>query len=344
MTQAQTQTRTATDVLLRAQGLCKYFYKDRGWLQRKPSKVIQAVHQVDLEVRRGETLALVGESGSGKTTLGKTLIRIYTPTQGAIWFEGHDISRVNGRSLRSLRRHMQMVFQDPASSLNPRRTVFDTIALPLKIHTDLSRAQIRQRVKELLEAVDLPEEFLYRYPHALSGGQQQRVGIARALASYPKLVVLDEPTSALDVSVQAKILELLLELKQRFQLTYLYISHDLSVVRNIADRTVVMYLGRIMEMAPTDALFRHPLHPYTRALLSAIPVLSPKEQELIPEEITLEGEVPSPINVPPSCVFLSRCPKRISRCHKEDPPLMQVEKGHYVRCYLYQDQGRGGPL
>ncbi|MFQ5795425.1 MAG: ABC transporter ATP-binding protein [Candidatus Bipolaricaulia bacterium] len=324
------------DVLLKAEALCKYFYRGDGWWgRRNHTKIIQAVDHNDLKVNRGETLALVGESGSGKTTLGKTLIRIYKPTKGKIWFEGQEISSVDGNELRNLRKHMQMVFQDTASSLNPRRTIFDAISLPLKIHERLTRAQIRHRVEELLEAVDLPQEFMYRYPHTLSGGQKQRVGIARALATNPKLIILDEPSSALDVSVQAKILELLMELQKRFQLTYIYISHDLSVVRNIADRTAVMYLGRIVEIAPTDKLFQNPLHPYTRALLSAIPVVSKDEQELIPEEITLEGEIPSPVDVPPVCVFLSRCPKKLPVCDREVTPMIQVEEGHYVRCHLY---------
>lgn len=322
------------DVILRAQGLCKYFYRNGSWWGRY-AKVIQAVDQVDLEVQGGETLALVGESGSGKTTLGKTLIRIYKPTQGRIWFEDREISSVDGKALRSLRKHMQMVFQDPASSLNPRRTVFDAIALPLKIHQRLSRRAIRHRVREPLEAVDLPEEFMYRYPHQLSGGQKQRVGIARALATTPRLVVLDEPTSALDVSVQAKLLKLLMQLREQFQLIYIYISHDLSVVRNIADRMAAMYLGRIVEVAPTEELFRNPSHPYTKALLSAIPVISAEEQALIPEEITLEGEVPSPINVSPLCVFLSRCPQKTPLCHKEPAPMIRVGEGHYARCHLY---------
>jgi oligopeptide/dipeptide ABC transporter ATP-binding protein len=323
-----------TELLLRTQGLCKYFYVDGGWWGRGV-RVVHAVDRVDLQVQRGETLALVGESGSGKTTLGKTLMRIYTPTAGKIWLEERDIAGLPRRQLQTVRQHVQMVFQDPTSSLNPRRTVFDAIALPLQIHARPARLELRRRVDELLQAVDLPEAFLSRYPHTLSGGQKQRVGIARALAPHPKLIVLDEPTSALDVSVQAKILELLLELKTRYQLTYIYISHDLSVVRNIAERTIVMYLGRVVEIAATDTLFRNPLHPYTRALLSAIPVVSISEQALIPEEITLQGEVPSPINVSPLCGFRSRCPKKFSACDQEPPAMIQLNQGQYVRCHLY---------
>ncbi|GAI26370.1 unnamed protein product, partial [marine sediment metagenome] len=225
-------------LLMKTEGLCKYFFRSSGLLGRE-RKVLKAVSAVDLEVKYGETLALAGESGSGKTTLGKTMLRIYKPTKGKIWFEGEEISSVDGGRLRHYQRYMQMVFQDPTSALNPRKTVLDTVALPLRIYQGVSGAERRERVKELLEMVELPTELLYRYPHALSGGQKQRVGIARALALNPKLIVLDEPTAALDVSVQAKILALLEQLREQFQLTYIYISHDLSVVRNISDKTAV---------------------------------------------------------------------------------------------------------
>ena len=316
-------------------GLCKYFFRGGGLLGRE-QKVVKAVSAVDLEVKYGETLALVGESGSGKTTLGKTMIRIYKPTKGKIWFEGEEISSVDGNRLRYYQRNMQMVFQDPTSALNPRKTVLDIISLPLKIYQDVSGAERRERVKELLEMVELPTELLYRYPHALSGGQKQRVGIARALALNPKLIVLDEPTAALDVSVQAKILALLERLRQQLQLTYIYVSHDLSIVKNISDRTVVMYLGQFVETAPTDDLFKSPLHPYTRALLSAIPIISAEEQEVIPEEITLVGEIPSPLDVPLGCSFVSRCSEKTYICDKEEPPLVEIGGDHYVRCHLYR--------
>ena len=319
---------------MKTEGLCKYFFRDSGLLRRE-QKVLKAVHTADLEVKHGETLALVGESGSGKTTLGKTMIRIYKPTKGKIWFEGDEICSVEGDRLRHYRRYMQMVFQDPTSALNPRKTVLAIISLPLRIYQGLSRAKRRQRVKELLEMVELPGDFLYRYPHALSGGEKQRVGIARALALNPKLIVLDEPTSALDVSVQAKILALLQRLRREFQLTYIYISHDLSVVKNTSDRTVVMYLGQIMESALTDDLFKSPLHPYTRALLSAIPIISAEEQEVIPEEITLVGEIPSPLEVPPGCNFVSRCQEKMPICETDEPPLAKVGNDHYVWCHRY---------
>jgi len=321
--------------LMKTEGLCKYFFRDSGLLGRG-QEVIKAVDTADLEVKHGETLALVGESGSGKTTLGKTMIRIYTPTKGKIWFEGEEIPSVDSNRLRHYRRSMQMVFQDPTSALNPRKTVLDIISLPLRIYEDLSRKERRERVLELLEMVELPADFLYRYPHALSGGQKQRVGIARALALNPKLIVLDEPTSALDVSVQAKILALLERLRRQFHLTYMYISHDLSVVKNISDRTAVMYLGQIMENALTDDLFKSPRHPYTRALLSAIPIISVEEQKVIPEEITLVGEIPSPLEVPPGCNFVSRCQEKMDTCHVQKPPFVEIGGDHYVRCHLYK--------
>jgi len=319
---------------MKTEGLTKHFFRNSGFLQRK-QKVIKAVDLVDLEVMRRETLAVVGESGSGKTTLGKTIIRIYKPTKGKIWFEEDEISSADGARLREYRRYVQMVFQDPTSALNPRKTVLDIIALPLKIYQKLSRAEQRRRVNELLEMVKLSPDFLYRYPHALSGGQKQRVGIARALALNPKLLVLDEPTAALDVSVQAKILALLERLRKKSELTYIYISHDLSVVKNFSNMVAVMYLGQIMETASTDELFKNPSHPYTKALLSAIPIVSDEELKIIPEETTLNGEIPSPLNVPPGCRFASRCQERMSICERENPPLVQVESAHYVRCHLY---------
>lgn len=321
------------NLLMKVEGLSKYFFR-KGDLRR--AVVIKAVDGADLDLRYGETLAIVGESGSGKTTLGKTMIRIYKPTSGRIWFEGKEISSIDGNGLRPYRRYMQMVFQDPTSALNPRKTVLDIISLPLRVfQRDLSRSERRERVKELLEMVELPADFLYRYPHALSGGQKQRVGIARALALNPKLIVLDEPTSALDVSVQAKILSLLERLREQLKLTYIYISHDLSVVKNISDRMVVMYLGRIVEAASTDELFKSPLHPYTKALLSAIPVVTAKEGEMIPEEITLTGEIPSPSDVPSGCVFASRCEKRREICNLKNPSMIEIGEGHWVKCHLY---------
>ncbi len=320
--------------LSQVENIYKHFFKSEGLLRRK-KKVIRAVNGVNLKIRAGEVLALVGESGSGKTTLGKTIIRIYKPTEGRIWFKGEEISTINGNRLRAYRKYMQMVFQDPTSSLNPRKTIFDTLSLPLKVHFAMSRAERHQRAKELLHRVDLPEDILHRYPHALSGGQKQRVNIARALAPNPTLIVLDEPTSALDVSVQAKILSLLEELREELGLTYIYISHDLAVVKNIAERIAVMYLGQIVEIVPIPGLFKKPFHPYTKALLSAIPIISDEEKEMIPEEITLEGEIPTPSMIPLGCSFYSRCQERMGICETERPPTIKVEEDHYVRCFQY---------
>lgn len=320
--------------LLRVEQLKKYFPITAGFLGRQMGQV-KAVDDVSFTVPEGRTSALVGESGSGKTTVGKTVIRLIRPTAGDILFNGTNLSVLREREMKSWRRQMQMVFQDPSSSLNPRRRVADIVATPLEVHGIGTRRERLARVRELLNLVELPEKYLYSYPHALSGGQKQRVAIARALALHPRFVVLDEPTSALDVSVQAKILALLARLQQELGLTYLLISHDLSVVKNFSDYVAVMYLGRIMEMAPTEKLFARPLHPYTQALLSAIPVVSEEELEVIPERITLEGEIPSPANVPSGCVFHTRCNKVRDLCQVELPPLAEVESDHKVRCHLF---------
>ena len=324
------------DTLIRTDGLCKYFFLKGEGILRRQRLVLKAVDQVNVSVVRGETLALVGESGSGKTTLGKTMIRIYRPTIGSIWFDNQDISAIDQRRMRRHRQHMQMVFQNPTSALNPRRIVLDTIGLPLALYQDLSRKERRIRVEDLLRMVELSPEFVTRYPHALSCGQKQRVGIARALASRPSLIVLDEPTAALDVSVQAKILKLLEQLREQYDLTYVYISHDLSVVKNIADSVAVMYLGQIVESAPTAELFCNPLHPYSRALLSAIPIVTDQERSFIPEEITLEGEIPSPLDVPLGCRFAGRCFAKSTVCRDEQPSLVETSTGHTVRCFLYR--------
>jgi oligopeptide/dipeptide ABC transporter ATP-binding protein len=321
--------------LLRVEQLKKYFPITAGVLGRRVGQV-KAVDDVSFTVPEGQTFALVGESGSGKTTVGRTVIRLIRPTAGDILFDGANISALRERELKSWRRHMQIVFQDPSSSLNPRRRVADIVATPMEIHGIGTRRERLARVRELLDLVELPEKYLYSYPHALSGGQKQRVAIARALALHPRFVVLDEPTSALDVSVQAKILALLARLQQELGLTYLLISHDLSVVKNFSDYIAVMYLGRIMEMAPTEKLFAHPLHPYTRALLSAIPVVSEEELGVIPEHITLEGEIPSPADVPRGCVFHTRCYAISEICKVDElPPLVEVESDHQVRCHLF---------
>jgi oligopeptide transport system ATP-binding protein len=321
-------------VLLKAQGLKKYFPITAGFLGRRVG-LIKAVEEVSFEIKEGSTFALVGESGSGKTTVGKTILRLLKPTAGDIIFDGTNLARLSEGELKRWRREIQMVFQDPSSSLNPRRRVVDIVTTPLEVHGIGTRRERLARVRELLDVVELPEKYLYSYPHALSGGEKQRVAIARALALNPRFVVLDEPTSALDVSVQAKILALLARLQQGFGLTYLLISHDLSVVKNFSDYIAVMYLGRIMEMASTEKLFARPLHPYTRALLSAIPVVSEEELKIIPEHITLEGEIPSPANVPSGCVFHTRCYVVKDICRVEQPPLVEVESDHKVRCHLF---------
>ncbi|MBI3330429.1 MAG: ABC transporter ATP-binding protein [Nitrospinae bacterium] len=321
-------------VLLQINHLRKYFPITTGLLARQIGSV-KAVDDVSFIVKEGETFAIVGESGSGKTTVGKTVVQLLRPTAGEIRFDAIDLAQVPERKLKPWRRQMQMVFQDPATSLNPRKRVVDIIMAPLQIHQlGISQDRLR-RVRELLDLVELPTQFLYSYPHALSGGQKQRVAIARALALNPRFVVLDEPTSALDVSVQAKILTLLAHLQHTLRLTYLLISHDLSVVRNVSDRLAVMYLGKIVEVAPTAELFANPLHPYTRALLSAIPVVSEEEQALLPEKIILSGEIPSPSNLPAGCGFHTRCPRVMDVCCRAVPPWVEMREGHWVYCHLY---------
>ena len=328
--------------LLQSEALVKYFPLTAGLLHRKVGDV-KAVDGVSVTLEEGRTLALVGETGSGKTTLGRLLVRLLEPTSGRIYFDGQDITRRSEAELRPVRRHLQMVFQNPASSLNPRRRVREIIEEPLIIHSIGTPLQRLRRVSELLERVELPpKDFLFRYPHVLSGGQRQRVAIARALALSPRLVVLDEPTSALDVSVQAKVIALLRRLQRELKLTYLFISHDLSLVRNVADAVAVMYLGKVVELAPAETLFSHPCHPYTRALLSAIPTVSDEEAALIPEKIVLQGEIPSPARVPPGCAFHTRCYARIAGCDRIVPEFLQVGADHQVRCILY-DPTRGAP-
>lgn len=323
-----------SQVILKAVNLCKYFYGHRRGFHSGET-VIKAVEQVNLEVRKQQIVAIIGESGCGKTTLGFTLARIYIPTAGEIWFNGEEISRLQKAELRRIRREMQMVFQDPGSSLNPRHKIENIVSLPLRIHLNLSKAELRRRVLELLELVNLPHDMMLRYPPGLSGGEKQRVGIARALALNPKIIILDEPTSALDVSVQAKILHLLKNLQQDLNLTYLLITHNLSLTKNLADQVVVMYLGKVIEMAKTSDVFGHPIHPYTKALLSAIPVVTEEEKQMLPEEVILEGDIPSPANPPKTCPFLSRCQEKKSFCETMPcPDLKEVEQDHFVRCHL----------
>ena len=322
-----------SEALLEVQNLVKHFPVGGGMF-RGPAAVVRAVDDVSFVVRRGETVGLVGESGCGKTTTGRCILQLERPTSGRVLFEGVDLATLGDDALRALRRRVQVIFQDPYSSLNPRMTIGQIIAEPLKVHGIVpDQAARAARVRELLEQVGLLNQHARRYPHQLSGGQRQRVGIARALAMEPALIICDEPVSALDVSIQAQIINLLEDLQRRLGLTYLFIAHDLSVVRHISDRVVVMYLGKIVEVADRAALYEEPLHPYTRALLSAVPIPDPAV-EATRERTVLRGEVPSPLNPPSGCVFHPRCPIAIDRCTAEIPPLREIRPGHWAACHL----------
>jgi len=339
MNHERTTTATQRDAegspLLEVRDLKKHYPLHSGLLNRQTGAV-RAVDGVSFRIRQGETFAVVGESGCGKTTLGKTVARLQEPTSGQILFEGEDIASLGKRQLKQFRREIQVVYQDPSSSLNPRRRIGKIIAEPMIVHDVGTKAQRRERVLEVMDRVDLPEEFRYRYPNALSGGQQQRVAIARALVLSPKFVVLDEPTSALDVSVQAKFISLLEELQEELSLTYLVISHDLSLVKNTADRIGVMYLGKLMEVADSEQLFRESLNPYTEQLLSAIPVVDREELAFKPPKIDIQGEPPDPADPPAGCAFHPRCHKRFDACDKVDPELVESGDEHTVRCLLYE--------
>jgi len=324
----------ASNPLVEVRGLTKYFAQ-RGGFFGLHAQPVRAVDGVSLTVKRRETLGVVGESGCGKTTLGRCILRLIEPTGGEIFFEGVNILTLNSTEMRRRWGDMQMVFQNPFSSLNPRLNVLRLVSEPLRTHTDLRGEALAARVVELLERVGLKREHLYRYPHEFSGGQCQRIAVARALALNPKLLILDEPTSALDVSVQAQILNLLQKLQHKFSLTYLFISHDLSVVQHISDRIAVMYLGKVVELSTSKAIFGRALHPYTKALLSSTPIPDPGVKK---KRIILEGGVPSPVNPPPGCRFHPRCPRAMSLCSQVEPELVDAGDGHLVACH---GQGNG---
>ena len=319
--------------LLEVRNLVKHFQVGGGLFGGRAG-LVRAVDGVSFEIRRGETLGLVGESGCGKTTTGRCILQLERPTSGQILFEGRDLTTLNEDALRSIRRKMQVIFQDPYSSLNPRITIGSMLTEILKVHgLRKNDAEIRDRVNELLELVGLSPLHARRYPHEFSGGQRQRVGIARALAVEPSLIICDEPVSALDVSIQAQIINLLEDLQAQFGLTYLFVAHDLSVVRHISDRVAVMYLGKIVEITDRKSLYDSPLHPYTKALLSAVPIPDPA-LEAQRERVVLGGEVPSPLNPPPGCVFHPRCPIAIDRCRVEVPDLREIRAAHRAACLL----------
>jgi oligopeptide/dipeptide ABC transporter ATP-binding protein len=316
---AQTESKKLLDI----QGLVKHFPLEGS------TDVLRAVDGVSFDIRSGETLGLVGESGCGKSTVGRCILRLYEPTSGRILFENKDITRLSGSEMRSLRRDMQIIFQDPYSSLNPRLNIFSIVSEPMTIHGIGNKNDRRERVAGLLKKVGLDPAYMKRYPHEFSGGQRQRIGIARALALDPKLIVCDEPVSALDVSVQAQVVNLLQDLQSELGLTYLFISHGLAVVEHISNRVAVMYLGKIVEIADAAELYSNPLHPYTKALLSAIPIPDPKQKR---DRIVLKGDVPTPINPPSGCRFRTRCPWAIEDCAKVVPELREITPGHTAAC------------
>ncbi len=324
--------------LLDVKNLVMHFPLTQGIIFQRKVGAVQAVDGISLSVKKGETLGLVGESGCGKSTTGRAILQLYKPTSGEVNFNGRDLTKLDSGEMRKMRRHLQMVFQDPYASLNPRMTVGNIVSEPMQIHKLVPKGERTQRVQELLQTVGLNPYFANRYPHEFSGGQRQRVGIARALAANPDFIVCDEPVSALDVSIQAQVVNLLEDLQEQFGLTYLFIAHDLSVVRHISDRVAVMYLGKIVELADRNELYDDPLHPYTKALLSAVPIPDPVIEKRR-ERIILTGDVPSPINPPSGCHFHTRCPYVMEVCKKIDPIFADQGRSHFVACHLYPGSG-----
>jgi oligopeptide transport system ATP-binding protein len=331
---------TDRDPILEVTDLVKHFPIKSGILIDREVGAVQAVDGVSFKVGAGETLGLVGESGCGKSTLSRTILRLIEPTSGSIKFEGREVTDLSHNQLRELRPKMQMIFQDPYASLNPRKRVAQIIGDPMKLHGVVKRGGVRDAVRELLERVGLNPEHYNRYPHEFSGGQRQRIGIARALSLNPKLVIADEPVSALDVSIQAQIINLLEDLQGQFDLTYVFVAHDLGVVRHVADRIAVMYLGRIVEIGPADEVYENPIHPYTVSLLSAVPIPDPRANAAR-EQTILEGDVPSPANPPEACRFHTRCPKATEICSQVDPPLVDYGHDHWAACH--HPVNRSGP-
>jgi len=326
------------EVLVQVRKLKKYFPITRGVFQRHVGDV-KAVDDVSFDIFRGETLGLVGESGSGKTTVGRTMLRLYEPTDGSILIGGKDLAKQSASELRAMRQQMQIIFQDPYASLNPRMTVGGIVGEPLEVHRVARGKEKRERVQELLRLVGLNPYFVNRYPHEFSGGQRQRIGVARALALNPDLIVCDEPISSLDVSIQAQVVNLLEDLQNRMGLTYLFIAHDLSMVRHISDRVAVMYLGKIMELTGRDELYTNPLNPYTQALMSAVPVPDPEVEEER-QRVILEGDIPSPSSPPEGCNFSTRCPVARDICFESHPEFIEVEPGHFCACHVVEKEGR----
>ncbi len=325
--------------LLKVRNLKMHFPVYRGVFVRREVERVRAVDGLDFDIYPGETLGLVGESGCGKSTTGRALIQLYRPTDGEVVFDGQNLCELEENQLHPLRRDLQMIFQDPYASLNPRMTVGDIIGEPLRVHRLAKGQKLRRRVQELMDTVGLDPRYIRRYPHEFSGGQRQRIGIARALACEPRFIVCDEPVSALDVSIQAQIMNLMEDLQEEFDLTFLFIAHDLAVVRHISDRIAVMYLGNLAEVADGDEIYVNPLHPYTEALLSAVPIPDP-EIEKERTQIVLEGDVPSPLDPPSGCVFHTRCPYAWERCAKEKPQFKEAQPGHQVACHLVDEPDR----